>query len=141
MSKFRFDRLIEVKENLLNEKKKDLKKTTDLYEGISMEITITEDNIKRDFSRIAEPDTDSNDIYVLREHIIWLEARKSRLSEERRTTLEKIEILRVELGEILKEIKTLETLKNRALQVMRKEANKKEQKKLDELALRVNPKQ
>lgn len=141
MSKFRFDRLIEVKENLLNEKKKDLKKTTDLYEGISMEITITEDNIKRDFSRIAEPDTDSNDIYVLREHIIWLEARKSRLSEERRTTLEKIEILRVELGEILKEIKTLETLKNRALQVMRKEVNKKEQKKLDELALRVNPKQ
>jgi flagellar export protein FliJ len=141
MSKFRFDRLIEVKENLLNEKKKDLKKTTDLYEGISMEITITEDNIKRDFSRIAEPDTDSNDIYVLREHIIWLEARKSRLSEERRATLEKIEILMVELGEILKEIKTLETLKNRALQVMRKEANKKEQKKLDELALRVNPKQ
>lgn len=138
MPKFRYDKLIEIKENALNEKKKELKKTVDLHESISREILDTEDSIRKDFNKIAEPEMDSNDIYILREHTIWLEAKKKRLIEERKTIGAKIDILRSELGEILKEIKILETLKSKRLQAMRKEYNRREQKKLDELAIRVN---
>jgi len=138
MAKFRYNKLIEIKENALNEKKKELKKTIDLYEGISREIIDTEDDIRKNFNRAAEPEMDSNDIYILREHIMWLEAKKKRLIEERKAVGEKIDTMRSELGEILKEIKILESLKSKALQTMRTAYNKKEQKKLDELALRVN---
>jgi len=69
---------------------------------------------------------------------MWLEAKKKRLIEERKAVGEKIDTMRSELGEILKEIKILESLKSKALQAMRTAYNKKEQKKLDELALRVN---
>ncbi len=137
MAKFRFHKLIEIKESILDDKKKDLKKTIDLYESISIEITDTEDSIRKNFNRISEPDIDSNDIFVLREHIIWLETKKQKLLEEREVILKKIEALRSELEEIWKEIKMLDTLKNKTLQAMRKAENKKEQKKLDELALRI----
>ncbi|HOV91242.1 MAG TPA: flagellar export protein FliJ [Syntrophorhabdaceae bacterium] len=137
MAKFRFHKLIEIKESMLDDKKKDLKKTIDLYESISIEIIDTEDSIRKNFNRISEPDIDSNDIFVLREHIIWLETKKQKLLEEREVILKKIEALRSELEEIWKEIKMLDTLKNKTLQAMRKAENKKEQKKLDELALRI----
>jgi len=138
MAKFRFHKLIEIKESMLDDKKKDLKKTIDLYESISIEITDTEDSIRKNFNRISEPDIDSNDIFVLREHIIWLETKKQKLLEEKEIISKKIDVLRSELEEIWKEIKMLDTLKNKTLQAMRKAENKKEQKKLDELALRVS---
>ncbi|HOP85384.1 MAG TPA: hypothetical protein PLM71_03050 [Syntrophorhabdaceae bacterium] len=136
--KVRFDKLIEVKENLLSEKKKELQYTVSSFEMISQEIITIEEDIKRNYAQLSLVVLDSNEVYVLREHIIWLEAKKSTLLKEKDKLEKIINSLKTELAHILKEIKMLETLKSKALYSLKKTISRKEQKKLDELALRLN---
>jgi len=136
--KVRFDKLIEVKENLLSEKKKELQHTIDLFETVNQEIVSLEEDIKRNYAKLSLIVSDSNEVYVLRERILWLEAKKSTLLKEKDKLAKMIDSLKTELADILKEIKMLETLKSKALYSLKKMANRKKQKKLDELALRLN---
>jgi len=136
--KVRFDKLIEVKENLLSEKKKELQHTIDLFETVNQEIVSLEEDIKRNYAKLSLIVSDSNEVYVLRERILWLEAKKSTLLKEKDKLAKMIDSLKTELADILKEIKMLETLKSKALYSLKKIANRKKQKKLDELALRLN---
>lgn len=137
-TKIRFDKLIEVKENILTEKKKELQKTLNSIEMINGEIISIEDNIRQNYVKLSLITTDSNEVYVLREHVLWLEKKKSELIKEKRRLDDKIDIIRKELTEILKEIKILEALKSKTIYNIKKAISKKEQKKLDELALRLN---
>ncbi|MCX7965498.1 MAG: hypothetical protein N2596_02585 [Syntrophorhabdaceae bacterium] len=134
----RFGKLIEVKENLLSEKKKELQKTINSFEMISAQIISIDGDIRKNYVRLSLNILDSNEVFVLREHIVSLEEKKSLLLKEKNRLSEKIDHLKTELTEILKEIKTLETLKSKALYNIKKAISKKEQKKLDELALRLN---
>ena len=136
--KVRFDKLIEVKENLLSEKKKELQHTIDLFETVNQEIVSLEEDIKRNYAKLSLIVSDSNEVYVLRERILWLEAKKSTLLKEKDKLAKMIDSLKTELADILKEIKMLETLKSKALYSLKKMANRKKHKKLDELALRLN---
>lgn len=113
--KVRFDKLIEVKENLLSEKKKELQYTVSSFEMISQEIITIEEDIKRNYAQLSLVVLDSNEVYVLREHIIWLEAKKSTLLKEKDKLEKIINSLKTELAHILKRIKMLETLKSKAL--------------------------
>lgn len=137
-NKIRFDKLIEVKENLLSEKKKDLDRAVNSLDMVSEEITSIEDDIRKNYARLSLINSDSNEVYILRERIIWLEGKKSALLIEKNQIIEKIDNLKTELAEILKEIKILETLKSKVLYNIKKTISKKEQKKLDELSLKLN---
>ncbi|HPP06649.1 MAG TPA: hypothetical protein PLW88_04710 [Syntrophorhabdaceae bacterium] len=136
--KVRFDKLIEVKENLLSEKKKALQRTVDSYEMLSQEIVSLEEDIKKNYARLSLAATDSNEVYVLRERILYLEEKKSMLLKEKDKLEKTIDDLKTELADILKEIKILEALKSKTIYSLKKAIDRKEQKKLDELALRLN---
>lgn len=136
--RIRFKKLIEVKENLLSEKKKELQRAVDSFEMVSLEIATLEEDIRKNYAKLSLDTMDSNDMYVLREHTIWLEKKKSMLLNEKNRLEERIDHIRGELREILKDIKILETLKTKMLYNLKKITQKKEQKKIDELALRLN---
>jgi flagellar export protein FliJ len=138
MIKFRFDRVKEVKEKLLDDKRLEMESCLTEINIITNDINIMDDNINVNYNNIAVTKLSGNDYYVLREYIIYLEGRKQALIGQRENLKTVADSLRSELVDLLKEVKMLEILKSKTLRTIKKSENKREQKKLDELALRPN---
>jgi flagellar export protein FliJ len=138
MSKLRVERIIEVKENIMDDKKKEM-------EAIAADIDITTNNINEidiiinlNYDKLTATLMNSNDIYVLKEYIIYLENKKLDIIVQREKLRTKLDTAKAELLEMIKEIKMLEILKSKELKIIKKSQNKREQKMLDELALRID---
>jgi flagellar export protein FliJ len=78
-----------------------------------------------------------NELSVLVGCLAGLDTRKAGLNHEKSTIESRIKIVRTELYDLEIELKMLEKLKSKALQMIRKTRNKKEQKRMDEIAQRV----
>jgi flagellar export protein FliJ len=138
MIKFRLDRVKEVKEKLLDDKRMEMEGCLAEINKVTYDISMMDDKINVNYTNMSVTGLNGNDYYVLREHTIYLEGRKQALIGQRENLKAVADSLRSELVDLLKEVKMLEILKSNALRTIKKSENKREQKMLDELALRPN---
>jgi flagellar export protein FliJ len=138
MPKLRIERIIEVKEKMMDDKKKEMEAVAAEIERITNEINDINSNIDINYNKITATLISSNDIYVLKEYIIHLENKKLEIIGQREKLRVKMDNVKAELLELVKEIKMLETLKLKELKIIKKSQNRREQKMLDELASRID---
>jgi flagellar export protein FliJ len=140
MSKLRIERIIEVKEKIMDDKKKEMEAVVAEIERITNEVDDINSNINENYDKIIATSMDSNDIYVLKEYIIYLENKKLEKIRQKEKLKAKMDTMKAELLELIKEIKMLEILKSKELKIIKKSQNRREQKMLDELASRIDEK-
>ena len=138
MSKFRLDNVIEVKEKLLDDKRVEMENCLAEINNISNDINEISDTINVNYNKISVTTLSGSDFYVIKEYIIYLEDKNHKLIGQREDLKVIADSLTSELFELLKEIKMLEILKSKALRTIKKSENRREQKILDDLALRSN---
>jgi len=137
MTKFRLSRIIEVKEKLIEDKERELEETISAMNDIIQGIDVTEKDIEKSYNKLTFPSLSGGDFSVLKDYLLYLENRKTCLLDEQANTQQRIDHLRAILVELLKELKMLETLQSKALKVLKKNENRKVQKNLDAMALRI----
>jgi flagellar export protein FliJ len=81
-----------------------------------------------------------NDFSVIRDYIEYLENTKYSLMREAVSLDEKALILKQELIELLQEKKMLDKLQIKEMNSLKKTSNRREQKLLDDMALRIEEK-
>ena len=137
MTKFRLSRIIEVKEKLIEDKERELEETISAMNDIIQGIDVTEKEIEKNYNKLTFPSLSGGDFSVLKDYLTYLENRMMCLLDEQANTQQRIDHLRANLVELLKEQKMLETLQSKALKVLKKNENRKVQKNLDAMALRI----
>jgi len=135
MNRFPYQKLMEVKERLKDEKVKELYSFFELLEKIKGKIKETEEEISKHY-KYLEGSLRGNDFSVLKDYIYYLEEKKVILLKEKMEIKRRIEEIRDEVIYILKEIKMFENIKIKRLKTIKKEEKKREQKYLDSLGLR-----
>jgi len=136
MSDFRYSRLIEVKEKLLDHKKTELDSACISLKIVVEEITGVDEDAVRTYAYLTEKCITGNELSVLTGYLSYLDKRKNVLNLEKIEREYRITALQQELLDLEIERKMLEKLKFKTLQMIKKASNKKEQKLMDELALR-----
>ena len=139
MSKFRLERVIEVKNKVMDDKKRDLDRALAALNGIKDAIAVVEEDIERSYKALNSP-MGGSDFSVLRDFLFHLDDKKANLMEEKVQASVKLDEIRSELLELAKELRMLDTLKSKALQREKKLQNRKEQKTMDDMALRAEDK-
>ncbi len=137
MAKFRLNRVIEIKNKFIDEKKNELELAKAELDRVESDIDAKRSEINENYESISGHSMDGNDFSVLKDYIFSLEMKKDLLIQEKEGIIERIGQLKSELVELTKEIKMFEKLKSKALNVEKKQLNRKEQKMLDEIALRI----
>lgn len=138
MKGFRFEKIKEVKERLFEEKERQIKVLFTNIEGIKSVVTITERMISGNYNRLSEKVIEGSDFNTIKEYIAALEKRKDSLLKELTFLVKRADILRNELIEMSKGIKMLETIEEKDLKTFQKIENKRLQKAIDEIALRMD---
>jgi flagellar export protein FliJ len=137
MSDFRYARLMEVKEKFLEEKQRELDVAITALRAVMEEI----DGVQRETAGTCNDMTTrcltGKELSVLVGYLAYLDTKKASLCEERTEGEEHLNAIRTALWDLEIELKMLEKLKTKALRMVKKAQNKKEQKLMDELALRV----
>jgi flagellar export protein FliJ len=137
MVKLRVDRIIEIKERMKEEKERALESARLLLIDIGKKITEIDSHIDERYSDLSARSFDGADFAVLRDYLVYLDITKAALLDRREKTRAVVEALRLEYIESAKEIRMLEKLKSRAIKEIRKVASRKDQKFLDDMALRA----
>jgi flagellar export protein FliJ len=137
MTKFRLNRIIEVKEKLIEDKERELEGAISALNDIIMGIDTVEKDIEKSYNKLTTPSLSGCDFSVLKDYLAYLDNRRLCLLDEKADAQERIGQLRANLVELLKELKMLEILKSKAFKAMKKTENRKEQKNLDAMALRL----
>jgi len=137
MTKFRLNRIIEVKEKLIEDKERELEETDSVLNDIVVNIDTTEKNIEKNYNKLTVSSLSGSDFTILKDYLSFLENRKECLLDEKENVQKRIHQLRVDIAELMKELKMLETLKSKAYKAMKKTESRKMQKNLDAMALRI----
>jgi flagellar export protein FliJ len=132
----RVQRIIELKEKLLEDKERQMETFKREDDRISRNICVLDEDIDERHEILSRMSFSGSDFTVFKNYLVHLDSNRSSWLKEQEKTRKHIEQMRLELTELLKEIKMLETLKAKALAEVRKSKNRKEQKKLDEIAIR-----
>jgi|GEM_PF-618789 len=140
MPKLRIERIIEVKEKIMDDRRKEMEAVVVEVERITNDISELDGNVDINYNKITATLMSSNDIYVLKEYIMYLENKKLEMIGQRENLKIRVNLFKAELLELIKEIKMLEILKSKELQSIKKSQNRREQKMLDELASRIDEK-
>jgi flagellar export protein FliJ len=133
----RLQRIIELKERLMEEKERVLDQHIKQRDIIYSNIELLDNEININYSELCTRCLDSNEFYVLKDYLEHLGRLKTEALTQKELIETKIAEIRAELVEMLREIKVLDTLKERTLSTARRAQNKKHQKLLDEIALRL----
>ena len=136
MAKFRLERIIEIKNKIMDDKKKDLERALSALENVNDLIDSLETEIGENHRTMTVSPMTGTDFSVLRDFLFSLEQKKERLVEERHHMNETLETIKAELFELAKEMKMLEPLRSKAYREEKKSLNRKEQKIMDAIALR-----
>jgi flagellar export protein FliJ len=138
MTKFRLSRIIEVKEKLIEDKERELEGAISILNDVIASIQSIEKDTENSYGTLTIPSLSGGDFSVIKDYLSYLENRRACLLDEKASTESKIDHLRVDLVELMKEMKMLETLQSKTFKAMKKSANRKEQKNLDAMALRLS---
>ena len=140
MSEFRYNRLLEVKEKLLEHKQTELEIAIASVAAVVSEI----ENVAREtadtYDQLTSRPMTGRELSILTGYLSYLDEKKARLYEEKGKREARVSTLRSELQALEIELKILEKLKAKALEVLRKARNRKEQRVMDDLALRIEGK-
>lgn len=136
MSEFRYGRLMEVKEKLLEHKERELDAALSVLSTTIAEIDEVKQETARTYNDITARCLTGNELSVLVGCLASLDVRKAGLNDDKSTIETRIRTVRTELCDLEIELKMLEKLKSKTLQMTRKARNKKEQKLMDEIAQR-----
>jgi flagellar export protein FliJ len=136
MSDFRYQRLLDIKEKLLEHKQTELEVAIGLVAAVVEQIRELEKEVAETYRPLATRCLTGKELSDLVDYLSYLDARKASLNDEKKRREEKVSALRAELLALEIERKILEKLRSKALQKARKARDKKDQKLMDELALR-----
>jgi flagellar export protein FliJ len=137
MTKFRLSRIIEIKQRLLEDKERELEGAINALNDLIAAIDLNEKETEGSYNKLTMHELSGGDFSVIKDYLAYLENKRLCLLDEKTDTEIKIEHLRADLIELLKELKMLETLQSKAFKAMKKSVNRKEQKNLDAMALRI----
>ncbi len=137
MSSFRHERLLEVKEILLDQKKRELEGAIVAVTAVVEQIAELQEEVIRTYAALTEGCITGRELSVLTGYLSYLDKRKDALDDEKRVREERVELLRQELLNLEIERKMFEKLKLKTLRTAKKTHNRKEQKFFDELAIRA----
>lgn len=137
MLKERVDRIIEIKQKMMDSKEREIEAEVKRLDSAGLLIAATEQEIDDNYSKITSTSLSGNDFSVITDYVEHLEKKKYTLLVEKESLEEKIILLKAELLDLLKEIKILGTLKEKIVASLKKSFNRREQKLLDEIALRT----
>jgi flagellar export protein FliJ len=133
----RLQRIIELRERLMEEKELALDQHNRQEAIINSNIEALNNEIDANYYELCTRCLDGNEFSSLRDYLEHLGRMKTEARIQKELVEKKIAETRAELVEMLKEIKMLDTLKERTLSAARLTQNKKHQKLLDEIALRL----
>jgi len=137
MTKFRLSRIIDVKEKLIEDKERELEEAINTIDDITLALDATEKDVEKSYNELAIPSLSGGDFSVLKDYLSYLNDRKHRLIDEKDLTQQRIEQLRINLINLMKELKMLEILRSKAAKVVKRTENRRIQKNLDSMALRI----
>ncbi len=104
---------------------------------IQSNIESLDNDIEANYSELCSRCLDGNEFALLKNYLEYLERTKAEALAQKELIEKTIAQIRAELVDMLKEIKTLDTLKEKALSTARRTQSKKHQKLLDDIALRL----
>jgi flagellar export protein FliJ len=136
MAKLRVERIIEIKERIKEEKERALESGRLLLIEIGNKITEIDSHIDERYSELTTQSMDGADFAVLRDYLVYLDITKTALVDRREKTRATVEVMRLEYVELAKEIRMLEKLLSKVLKEVRKVEGRRQQKFLDNMALR-----
>ena len=130
-------RIIELKERLMEEKERVLDQYTKERDIIHSNIMYLDTDINVNYDKICTRCLDASEFVSLKDYLEHLGRLKTEALAQKALLEEKIAVIRAELYGMFKEIKMLDALKKRTFSAARRAQNKKHQKLLDEIALRL----
>jgi flagellar export protein FliJ len=133
----RLRRIIELKARLMEEKERVLDQYNKDRDIICSNIDQLDADIDMNYYEVSTRCLSGNEFLVLRDYLEHLSRMRKDASAQKELVESKIAAVRKELYEMLKEIKMLDGLKERTLSAARKAENRRHQKLLDEIALRL----
>jgi flagellar FliJ protein len=136
MYSFRYERLLEVKEKILEHKQRQLDLALSALEDVRVQLEEVGREMLRTHNHIAERPLTGKELSVLVGYIALLDAQKAALNDEKTRRESRVSTLRSELYGLEVELKMFEKLKSKTLQTIKKARNQKEQKLMDEIGLR-----
>ncbi len=136
MSSFRFSRLMEVKEKLREHKQRELESATAGSDALARGIRAMEEEVADRYNGMISRCITGEEFSFLLGHLAYLDGKKTAMMEEKDRTDKRINALRRELLGLSVELKMFDKLKLKALQATRTAVHKKEQKMMDDLAIR-----
>jgi flagellar export protein FliJ len=140
MSEYRYGRLMEVKEKLLEHKERELDAALAALSATIVQIDEAKQEAGRTYDDMTARCLTGNELSVLVGYLASLDAKRADLNDKKSTIECRISVVRTELYELEVELKMLEKLKSKTLRMIRKARNRKEQKLMDEIALRAEGK-
>ena len=140
MDKKRIDRIIEIKEKLKKDKEREIEEAVSKVCAIDNEICRVDSDVDKNYEKITARTLTGNDFAVIKDYLEYLDITKTTLICEKKFVQEQIDLLQQEFYELAREMKMLCKLKEKVVKVIKKSENRREQKLLDELALRIEEK-
>jgi flagellar export protein FliJ len=140
MLKDRLERIIEIKEKLMDDKEREIDEEKGKLDSVCREIEGVDADIEKNYERMTGASMKGNDFSVITDYLEYLENMKCSLIGKRESIEEKIMVLKEELVDLMKEMKMLGTLRDKILATLKKSLNRREQKLLDDIALRLEEK-
>jgi len=140
MDRKRIDRIIEIKEKLKKDKEREVEETTAKMAAIRAEINAVDGQIDDNYAKLSARSISGNDFAVIKDYLDYLDVQKSSLLGERASMQETLDLLQHELYEYARELKMLGKLQDKINRAFKKTENRREQKLLDEMALRLDDK-
>lgn len=137
MSSFRFGRILEVKEKLMERKQGQLEEALLILTVITNDINMIESKIYKKYALLTLTPMNGNDFSVLTDYIEYLDSRKNELLLQREKAARAVDALRAELYDLARDVRMLQKLKEKEARIVKRAENRKEQKSLDQIALRI----
>ncbi len=134
MFRFRFAKLIEIKEKLLENKREELKRAISASAALAQGIRAVEEETARRCEAMVDRCMAGETFSLLMGHLGYLDRRKAAMGEEKKSKDGRVEALRKELWGLAVELKMYERLKLKDWQAARMAERKKERKVMDGLA-------
>jgi len=140
MDRKRIDRIIEIKEKLRKDKEREVEEAAVKMAAICAEINAVDGLVDDNYAKLSARSISGNDFAVIKDYLDYLDVQKSSLLGERASMQETLDLLQHELYEYARELKMLGKLQDKIMRAFRKTENRREQKLLDEMALRLEDK-
>ncbi len=133
----RLQRIIELKQRLMEDKERLLEKRSRERDALIKHIDTLNDEVESNYSDLCSKCLAGSEFVSIRDYLEHL-GRAIRAALSQKVSVERqMAVIRSELYDMLKEIKVLEGLQQKRVSVAIRVENKKHQKLLDEIALRL----